>query len=260
MKEWRTGPSAPQPTRVSEPVDRWSRQARLVAARQGPRHRRLDRRDVAHHDDVGRPGSRAPVPASEQLVAGRAAPAAHLGQGLARRRAEGRVRAPPPPHLGRHVAERLAPRARRSRPRSTARRSRPADRARGRGGRVWPGPGAAGSRSSRATGPSRPARRGRLAPAPSRSAGRRSGRAAGRRRWRSTHRGGTGPAPIDQRPPARDGRTRIRPHWSHVTTASGDWCLIRSISTERQAEVAAAAAVADQPGRADAAEARAASS
>ena len=158
----------------------------LVAHAEGPRHRRLDGRHVADHDDValGRVG--------RQLVAGAPAPVGRAsasdsppGGAKSGRRASASTRP------GGHVAERVARRTRRSRARSSARRPRRAAPSGARRSRA--APAAAGwTRRGRTGAEALGRERVGLARPPRRRAAGRAARAGGRpalaavRPWRTT--------------------------------------------------------------------------
>ena len=102
-----------QDRRVAVPSDAGDRGRAQVEAPvevdgpQGPGHGRLDRRHVAHHDDIAvAPAGRAAF--SEQLRAGGRDALVHLGQRLASLGPEAAVVLPALPDLGRDAAEGLA--------------------------------------------------------------------------------------------------------------------------------------------------------
>ena len=232
--------------RVIDPVERCSRKARSSTPVERPGHRRLDGRHVAHDHHVAAVGS-GPRPAGpQQLVAG-----------VARTRAGHRPSDSPPsgvnvgvvppatPDLGRHLRPAACPRARRSRPRSSGRRAR----------RRGPTPAASAVWRARASGLEHTAVTG-----PSHHGGQRPGLATAGLGQR-----GVGPpqqqpgrvrrrlavADEDQHVESRRTRTRIRPHWSQVTTVVGRQVADPVHLDRRQLEVAPVAAIADQARRAD---------
>ncbi len=79
----------------------------LGAHAERPRHRRLDRRDMAHHDDVAARGAGAEAVGGEELVAGGGHAGVDLGQRLASRGSKAGIPLPLPPYVGRDVAQGL---------------------------------------------------------------------------------------------------------------------------------------------------------
>jgi polyphosphate kinase 2 len=243
----RTGPSLPHPMRVTDAVCRWSRQdssapiprAQATAALIGVTW-------LTTTTSPSAPG----LPARRRRRARRRRPpGVDLGQRLATGRAEVRVAPPLLPHLGRDVAQRLALVLAVVDLDPALVHLRPGPEAEERRRVAGPAQGAGPQRVDRAV--QQLAHRGGLRPAPSRSAPRRSGPAAGLRV------GHDSPCLTRISMPARagSGRDQNAPALvagDHGVGRAGPGC---ARPPPGQLQMAAVAAVADEPGRPGALEA-----